>query len=229
MNRVLSFFFHIFTRRRFEFRNASYSQEGEDLFLIKYFGGKKGGYFIDVGAHHPKKLSNTYKFYMQGWQGLNIDAMPESMKVFDKVRPRDINLEIGVGEVQGEMTYFAFNEPALNTFSKEEAEIKKKMPKYRIIKEHRIAIQPLSRILDTHWVHPKIDFMSIDVEGLDFEVLRSNNWELYRPQIVLVEDLERNNLLELKKSQLVQFMDSKGYLPIGRTFSTLFFENQGNV
>ena len=81
----------------------SFAQEGEDrvLFslLFKLHGGKHidNGFYVDVGAHHPYYLSNTYIFYRQGWRGLNIDAMPGSMALFEKNRPRDINLESGVG------------------------------------------------------------------------------------------------------------------------------------
>jgi hypothetical protein len=75
----------------------SWSQEGEDLILQRIFEGQTTGFYIDVGAHHPRRFSNTFSFYRLGWQGLNIDAMPGSMVAFEKDRPPDINLEIGIG------------------------------------------------------------------------------------------------------------------------------------
>ncbi|MGK0488624.1 MAG: FkbM family methyltransferase [Candidatus Endobugula sp.] len=226
MKKELEKIFHFFTNERFEYRNSSYGQEGEDLFLSKYFRGKRNGGFVDVGAHHPKRFSNTYKFYREGWRGVNIDAMPGSMTLFEKYRPEDINLEVGVGAKEGEMPFFVFNEPALNTFSRQEALLKNGMKNYRIIKERVVEIRPLSDILDEHWKLKSLDFMSVDVEGLDLEVLRSNNWELYRPTIVLVEDLERKPLFEIAENELVAYMNSVGYFPIGRTYSTLFFEKK---
>ncbi len=83
----------------------SYSQEGEDMVLRRLFEQKTVGYYVDVGAHHPKRFSNTYYFYKRGWRGINIDAMPGSMKLFNKMRPRDINVEIPVSSGEGEILY----------------------------------------------------------------------------------------------------------------------------
>jgi hypothetical protein len=62
--------------------NQSYSQEGEDMVLYRTFETVKEGFYVDVGAHHPDRFSNTYKFYKQGWRGINIDAMPGGMDPF---------------------------------------------------------------------------------------------------------------------------------------------------
>ena len=97
----------------------SYSQEGEDMILRRLFEKQQTGFYVDVGAHHPKRFSNTYFFYKKGWKGINIDAMPDSMKPFNKIRPRDINIEKPVSDKKQVLTYYAFNEPALNGFSKE--------------------------------------------------------------------------------------------------------------
>ena len=79
----------------------SYSQEGEDLIMEHFLFCKPTGFYVDVGAHHPKKYSNTYRLYRRGWRGINIDANPGSMVEFRRVRPRDINVEAGVGAVSG--------------------------------------------------------------------------------------------------------------------------------
>jgi len=79
-----------------KFKRISYSQEGEDLILERFFEGMNTGFYVDVGAFHPKRFSNTYIFYKKGWHGINIDARPGSMKLFNFVRPRDINLEIPI-------------------------------------------------------------------------------------------------------------------------------------
>ena len=103
------------------FSNLSYSQEGEDLILNRFFNNKENGFYVDVGAHHPRRFSNTYSFYKKGWRGINIDALPGSMVAFNKERPNDINLEIGISKKESELLYYMFNEPALNTFSETEA------------------------------------------------------------------------------------------------------------
>src|SRR5690554_6253894 len=79
-----------------DFSRKSYSQEGEDILLEKLFEGKNDGFYVDVGAHHPRRFSNTYLLYRRGWRGINIDAMPGSMAEFRRLRGRDINLEIPI-------------------------------------------------------------------------------------------------------------------------------------
>lgn len=78
------------------FHTKSYAQQGEDLILREMLAYAQSGFYVDVGAHHPFRFSNTYLFYKQGWRGINIDAMPGSMKLFDRFRPRDINIQCGV-------------------------------------------------------------------------------------------------------------------------------------
>ena len=110
--KMKSIFFDIYTIK-------SYSIEGEDIILRRILGEKKTvGFYIDVGAHHPKRFSNTYHFYKEGWRGINIDAMPGSMKLFRKIRPRDTNLEFAISNKRQNLIYYRFNEPALNSFSK---------------------------------------------------------------------------------------------------------------
>ncbi len=76
-----------------EYAIKSYSQEGEDMILARLFENQQNGFYIDVGAHHPQRFSNTYFFYKKGWRGINVDAMLGSMKLFNKIRSRDINIE----------------------------------------------------------------------------------------------------------------------------------------
>jgi len=181
---------------------------------------------VDIGAHHPYRLSNTAIFYKKGWHGVNIDAMPGSMIRFSKKRKRDINLEIGISKTEGALNYYVFNEPALNTFSRQEAEKKEQEVGVNIERTEKIFTMPLSKVFSKYLsIDQKIDFLSIDVEGLDLEVIQSNNWKIYRPTLVLVEDLKRPNLLELLEvSEIVKFMYQLNYVPIARTWNTLIFE-----
>ena len=177
--------------------NICYSQNGEDLILNRFLDNKKEGFFVDVGAHHPIRFSNTYLFYKKGWTGINIDAMPGSMTQFNKIRPKDINIEIGVGLKNDQLTFYQFNESALNTFSKKEA-LSKNKDGYEIIKSNLVQVESLENLLDKYMPkNTKIDFLNIDVEGKDEEVLISNNWEKYNPNYILVEIL-RENLLMIK-------------------------------
>ncbi len=204
-------------------KNFSYSQEGEDIVLKRFFDKQESGFYVDVGAHHPIRFSNTYLFYKKGWHGINIDAMPGSMRAFKRWRKRDINLETPVALTNGELTCYSFNEPALNTFSKELAGQMESLPDYHLIKTEKLVTMPLSTILDTHLPSGQnIDFMSIDVEGLDLDVLKSNNWNKYRPRFLLVEQLEFS-INNLSKDETYNFVTGLNYDLVARTYNTSFF------
>ncbi|HRY82208.1 MAG TPA: FkbM family methyltransferase [Candidatus Moranbacteria bacterium] len=199
----------------------SYSQEGEDMILRRLFEDTKKGFYVDIGAHHPQRFSNTQYFYKMGWTGINVDAMPGSMKKFEKLRPRDINLEMAVSDANEHMTYYAFNDSALNTFSDELSEIYKK--DYKIIFKKDIETFPLSEILEKYLPKNKeIDFLSIDVENLELNVLKSNDWSKYMPKFILVEMLN-DRIDSLQDNKIYNFLVNKNYRLISKTLNTAIF------
>lgn len=203
----------------------SYSQEGEDIILRRLFEGVAKGFYVDVGAHHPKRFSNSYYFYKIGWSGINIDAMPGSMRAFNEFRPRDINLEAAVSGSEKEMIYHVFNDPALNTFDPDLA-ASYLSDRYFIVEKIALKTRSLAAILaDKLPPRTKINFMSIDVEGLDLEVVMSNDWEKYRPDILLVEFTSRK-VSEVVNSELYKFLSEKNYDLIAKTHFTAIFESQ---
>ena len=180
------------------------------------------GFFVDIGAHHPTRYSNTYYFYRRGWRGINVDALPGTKQLFTRMRPRDITIECGVGSQPGVMTYYAFNEPALNTFSEFEAERKNRAP-YRIVETIQIPVVTLQQILEEHLpADMSIDFMTIDAEGFDHEVIVSNDWSKYRPRVVLVE-LLTTEIGQLDVHPTAKLLQENGYRIIAKTFNTFFF------
>lgn len=202
----------------------SYSQEGEDLVLARILSelGSTAGFFVDIGAHHPTRYSNTYYFYRRGWRGINVDALPGTQKMFQRTRPRDITIECGVGSHEGILKYFAFNEPALNTFSEQEAR-RKESPQYRIIDTLQIPVTTLRQILDDHLPSGvQIDFMTIDAEGFDHEIVSSNDWNIYRPRVVLVE-LLNTDIQGLGEHPTARILYQNNYRALAKTFNTFFF------
>ncbi len=202
---------------------TTFSLAGEDRILNYLFLRQTSGFYVDIGAFDPIDCSNTYLFYEKGWRGINIDARPGSMKEFEKLRPRDINLEAAIANREDSLTYYQMAESVntMNTFSKDFLE--ELGMEDSIVNEIKIKTSKLSTILDQYL--PKstpIDFMSVDVEGMDLEVLKSNNWALYRPKVVLVESLAKK-LEELAESDLVKFMISNGYECFAKTPNGLFF------
>jgi len=201
----------------------AYSQEGEDMILRRLFEDEKQGFYVDVGAHHPRLFSNTCLFYAMGWRGINIDSLPGSMKRFQRARPRDINLEKAVSDKSETLTFYVFDEPALSGFSETLTKKRVAEGEYHIIGQYQVTTEPLRDILDAYLPKgQRIDFLSVDVEGHDLRVLRSNDWGKYRPRAVLVESLE-TSLEEILESETYRFMKSERYALLGKSLSTLIF------
>jgi FkbM family methyltransferase len=206
-----------------QFAIKSYSQEGEDMILRRLFEMKNNGFYLDVGAHHPKRFSNTYFFYKKGWRGINIDAMPGSMKSFNKIRSRDINIEKPISKDKCILKYYAFNEPALNGFSKELSLLRDESENYKILFTLDIETVTLEDVLNQYL--PKnqvIDFLSVDVEGLDFDVLKSINLDKYRPKVILVEILGRT-ISEIYNDPIYSFLVNENYILYSKAVNTVFF------
>ncbi|MEW5819897.1 MAG: FkbM family methyltransferase [Cyanobacteriota bacterium] len=208
------------------FINKSFSHEGEDLIINKIFSQYSSnykGFYIDIGAYHPMRYSNTYLLYKLGWNGINIDANPDSMKLFKKYRSRDINLECAISSKKETKTYYMFNDPALNGFSKQLSQQRNCFLDYKIINQLEVETFPLYEILNKY-LQPsqQIDLFNIDVEGLDFEVLKSNDWNKFKPKVIVIEILECD-FLKVIHTDIYKFLIDLGYYPYSKTFSTMIF------
>jgi FkbM family methyltransferase len=215
---------------RLAFSQDCLSQEGEDLILNRIFDGRETGFFVDVGAYHPVRYSNTYILYRRGWRGINIDATPGSITNFNMVRPEDINIEALISSDEGESTFYMFDEGALNTASRDVAAKRRTNdPNYRSIGTAVVHRRRLSSILDEHLpVDTVIDFIDIDVEGSEIDVLRSNDWKRYRPRVVLLEQLE-TTIDKMPHHESTIFLKSVGYTPAYKLFNTSIFTDEARI
>jgi len=213
-----------FRERHFPvYAKESYAQEGEDMILERFLELRPTGFYVDIGAHHPLRFSNTYRLYRRGWRGLNVDAHPGSMKPFRKIRPRDINVEAAVSSTQQELTYYIFNDHALSTFNKDLA-LKHTVGPYSVVKEVKVMTLPLAQLLDQYVpAGTKIDLLTIDVEGLDYDVLRSNDWNRYAPEFILVECLESSTPDTATPDPVAQLLAEHQYAMVAKTMNTAFF------
>jgi FkbM family methyltransferase len=206
------------------FTHKSYSLEGEDMVLRRIFDEQLTGFYIDVGAHHPKRFSNTYYFYCKGWKGINIDCTPGSMFRFKYRRRKDINLEYAISDRFERLKLYKYDEPAMNTFVPEQ--VSGCLNEKKLLKVVDINSVTLEYVLDKYLPkNTQIDFLSIDVEGMDLKVLHSNNWNKYRPKVVLVEDLLNNDTLTAE-SEVVRFMESIEYVLYAKTLKTFIFRER---
>ena len=206
------------------FSQAYFSQEGEDILLGRLFNDGRPGTFVDVGAHHPFRFSNTYALYRRGWRGINIDAMPGSMALFRRHRRHDINLEIGVASQASSMSFTVFDEPALNTFDAELA-LAREQGGQPVLRRVTVECLPLSEILARHPipVNGRNSFLSIDVEGLDLQVLQSNDWFAYRPSIIVVEAAGKS-VAEILASVMVRYLGDQGYVLFSKLAHSVLFK-----
>jgi len=195
--------------RRLFIKNArlSYAQGGEDMILDIILNKVVNGTYVDVGANDPYNASNTHFFYKKGWRGINIDALPGSMARFKKVRPYDKNFEHAVSNDNKELTYYMFESTSYNTFAIEERD--RHLPFSKLIGNKKIKTKRLSEILDSCNV-TTIDFMSVDVEGLDYDVLESNDWTKYKPKVILTEYFAKD-IAAITQCKIFNLLKNKGY------------------
>jgi FkbM family methyltransferase len=215
---------YFYPANQYSYHNLSFSQEGEDAILMRLFQERDYGFYVDIGAHHPQRFSNTYRFYLRGWRGINIDPRPGCKELFDKIRPNDINLQLGVALTDSSMQYYQFHEPALNTFDKEL--MIEYIKSYPLVQTTFLPVKPLKSILSEYMLPGQdIDFMSIDVEGLDEEVLRSNDWSQFRPKYVLVEALNLPDMIHVVSISIYQYMTEVEYCLYAKSVNTLIFKD----
>jgi FkbM family methyltransferase len=146
------------------------------------------------------------------------------MRTFRRVRPRDINVEAAVASVTQELVFYIFEDPALNTCDLKLASehVSEGRPP---IKEVAVSAVPLWKLLDQYVPRDvKIDLLTIDVEGLDYDVLRSNDWEKYSPEYILVECLGTLTLDNICSDKVTQFLSEHHYSGIAKTIHTVLYK-----
>ena len=208
-----------------------YGGDGEDVLLRLFCGGRdksdKKGFYVDIGAFHPFTYSNTQFFYEVGWNGINIDANPDCIVLFNKHRRRDININAGVSDKCGELEFYSFLEPALNSFDRElsQSRIESGMRlKDRLI----VKVYTINQLLEKYLpVGQHITFMTIDVEGYEMKILQSLDFKKYAPDYFIVEDLDSqyDDFMDFRNSPLYIFLKSKSYVVIAKTRLSILFKN----
>jgi hypothetical protein len=171
------------------FSKKTYSQFGEDTIIIKYFKNFIGKY-VDIGCYHPIKYSNTALLYKKGWTGINIDLNKTTIDLFNFTRLRDKNIFACLSDREKIVDMYIDNEfSALNSIYKNNIK-NHKIKKYQKIK---INTKVFSNV-----VKEKFDFLNIDCEGNDYNILKTIDLKKYNPQIICIEVSEKNKKLIYK-------------------------------
>jgi FkbM family methyltransferase len=168
----------------------SYAQNFEDVMLDRVFKTKTNGFYIDVGAADPTNLSVTKWFYDNGWRGINIEPVSEFFDLLERDRPRDINLNCGAGSANGEMRFHEYPVKEWSTFDLQ-TQAPAKGPD-ETIREIVAAVKTLNDIIEENAAEQPIDFLKIDVEGWEEQVLRGIDFGKHRPTVVLIEAIDRD-------------------------------------
>jgi FkbM family methyltransferase len=193
---------------------GSYSQKREDLALDKFLGQKRSGLYVDVGAYDPHRFSNTRRFYKRGWTGINIEPNKSNCMKFHKYRPRDINLNCGISCTESTLSFFNLSPATLSTFSESKA-IEYQRQGFALVSVEDVPVKRLESILKEYTAGKRIDFLSIDTEGYDIEVLKSNDWEKYRPTLICIETAAHDeSVTSDRKEGIEAFLASVNYKKI---------------
>ncbi len=217
-------YYHHKDYKHHQYGEISFSQEGEDMVLRRLFPFKTEGFYVDIGAHHPSFCSNTKHFYNLGWNGINIEPIPGTKKIFDEERPRDINLEISISERKEEVNFHVFNPSLMNTISNEQMTENQQHEWCTFIETLKIKSLTLAEVLDTYLTKDQvIDFMSIDVENAEIQVLKSNDWK-YSPKIIVIE-INGIEINEVYDSAVYLFLVERGYTFFSKIGNSYFFKH----
>jgi FkbM family methyltransferase len=167
----------------------SYAQNFEDVMLNRVFRDRTDGFYVDVGAADPVNLSVTKWFYDTGWNGINVEPHREFFQKLQSERPRDINLHCGAGAVDGEAVLQEFSIKEWSSFAPDAAaDPDGPSP----VARRSVPVRTLNTILEQHARGRHVDFLKIDVEGWEKEVLRGIDLRRHRPTVILVEAVDRN-------------------------------------
>ena len=191
---------------------------GEDLItytILKLLGKDKFSY-IDLGVNDPYKGNNTAYLYAHGCRGICIEADPDFILMIKNNRPEDIVLNVGVAAAPGVLTYYSFEDSAFNTFSQRASQSRLEEG-HNLIKTLEIPVMTLTEIINTYsnGIYP--DFLDIDIEDMDYDVLCSCDFSSSSPMVLCVE-VDSNG-----GKKMSEMLDAKGFVPFHRTWRNVIY------
>jgi len=180
-------FYLLYVKHKTFFSKKTYSENGEDLFILKYFKNLNNGFYIDVGAYHPFFLSNTHLLFKKKWEGINVDINAASIEIFNDVRPNDYNINVAVSNINKKyINYYTKN--MINLLSTTVINSAKTAFLNNNFNTRKVKCYKLNNIISkTKFKKRKIDFLNIDTEKSEVDVLKSLNFKKYKPKLICVE------------------------------------------
>ena len=209
MFKYFSNIYNLYWKHKNFLPKKQYSCFGEDLFIKNFFEKDNKGYYVDVGSYHPFFWNNTYLLYKKKWNGINIDANPLSIELFDIARKDDYNFNLAVTNKKKNKIKLFYRRKMNVLNTTDESFAKKNFPNGYESKE--IDCLSLNNILaKTNFKNKIIDFLNVDVENTEIDVLESLDFNIYKPRLICVE-IHIENPNSLKSNSTYKFLDEKGY------------------
>ena len=199
-------FWNLYIKYRIYFKKETYSAHKEDLIVKKFFKNKKNGFFVDVGCHHPSRINNTFLLYHLGWRGVNIDMNKLSIDLFNVCRKEDTNLNYAVSGKNNIINFYTNKEHSLTSSILKKSNFEKF--KYKKTIESKTLTSILKK---TKYRNKQIDFLNIDAEGVDFQVLKSLDFNIYKPKLISIEMWRTNPKKSTKDNNIYKFLKNKNY------------------
>lgn len=202
--------------------NLHFGQFGEDAVIMTLLRKVPAGFYVDIGAFAPFRYSNTALLHHErGWRGINVDLDERAIARLREERPRDINICCGVGGAEGEMEAMVFDDGAINTLdAARQLRFSATSPGAA---RRKVRVRTLPSLLDEHLpADVPFEFLNVDVEGLDHEVLAANDWDRFRPRVIAVET-HGMDLGNPQGNAVVRLLASKGYRLQSHIFITSIF------
>lgn len=223
--RKIYFFYNIYLRN-FKYLNGG-TQFNEDTYLHSFFEKEYKGKFVDLGCFHPTRDNNTFRFYKKNWRGINIDLNPITIELFNFFRSEDININCAISDKKTtKKLYFVDDLSPLNTLDSNHLKFLKSnfLFKNKDFKEKKIKTENINNILKKYKFN-QVDFLNIDLEGLEYEVIKSINFKKFKINLICVEILNHNKISKSKSKKIHQILKKNKFKYLKKIGVNSIFKN----
>ena len=220
-------YYNLYIRHKSYLKRMQYSQWGEDQFINQFFKDKIDGIYLDIGCFHPVMYNNTCLLHRKGWQGINIDINPTSIDLFNILRPKDTNLCTTINEIKETFEIY-YDDPfsPVNTLDKqfyENLENKNNKNTKKLFVESK----SMKEILNISKIDKSIDFINLDVEGMDYKILKNINLNQLKPKLISIETHNVDGLKNKDFESIVKLMKESSFSIYKRVGPTTLFSFSG--
>ena len=231
MLKYLKLLYFLFYRPKIFFPKKSYSLFEEDLFIQNYFKNRLKGFYIDVGCYHPLDGNNTHLLHTKGWNGINLDINFYSIELFNFLRKKDMNIHSGISKKKDKLTmYYRKEINMLNTLDKKIAKIHFRNG----FKKRNVQVNTLNFFINKYFRKLEtIDFLNIDAEGGELNVLKSLNFKQYKPQLICIEIHNSKKMYDtnydyLKSNNIYKYLINRRYKVVWKKKYSFIFERKND-